>query len=98
MCFWIEFCAGTHERISVAAVMLCGDSIDLEDALSGGKRTLGATESVAPSEVVSSRSLKFQHRSDLFVSTGAWIVLTADIDVLDDLAVALVSVVVETET
>ena len=66
--------------------------------MSGGKRTLGATESVAPSEVVSSRSLKFQHRSDLFVSTGAWIVLTADIDVLDDLAVAFVSIVVETET
>ena len=77
--------------------MLCGDSIDLEDALSGGKRTLGATESVAPSEVVSSRSLIHQQRSDLFVSSGAWIVLSADIDVLDNLAVTLVSVIIETE-
>ena len=66
--------------------------------MSGGKRTLGATESVAPSEVVSSRSLIHQQRSDLFVSSGAWIVLSADIDVLDDLAVAFVSIVVETET
>jgi hypothetical protein len=37
-------------------------------------------------------------RRGLFAVTSARIVLTADIDVLDDLAVALVSVVVETET
>ena len=61
-------------------------------------RKLGATEIVAPSEVVSSRSLKLQHNFDLLVSTGAWIVLSADIDVLDDLAVAFVSIVVEAET
>ena len=34
---------------------------------------------------------------DLFVSSGARIVLSADIDVLDDLAVAFVSVIVVAE-
>ena len=35
---------------------------------------------------------------ELFAVAGAWIVLTADVDVLDDIAVAFVSVVVETES
>lgn len=34
---------------------------------------------------------------ELFAVAGAWVVLTADIDVLDDVAVAFVSVVVETK-
>ena len=62
------------------------------------ERRLGATEIVAPSEIVSGRRLSSQQRGDLFVISGAWIVLSADIDILDDLAVAFVSIVVETET
>ena len=37
-------------------------------------------------------------KRDLFVSSGARIVLSADIDVLDDLAVTFVSVVVKAKT
>ena len=46
-----------------------------------------------------SSGMRFRQTStsgdDLFVSSGARIVLTADIDVLDDLAVTFVSIVIE---
>ena len=38
-----------------------------------------------------------QQSGDLFVSAGAWIVFAADIDVLDDFAIAFISIVVEAE-
>ena len=34
--FGLNFVQERTREVSVAAVMLCGDSIDLEDALSGG--------------------------------------------------------------
>ena len=82
--------------------MLCGDSFEMGDALSGGEVEARRGDSERRKSPLRMRSfvivsLKNQQRSDLFVSSSAWIVLSADIDVLDDLAVTFVSIVVEAE-